>query len=88
MFRKSRQRKELAKQREHQERLAARPTVQCRPDFQHDTDAAIVQHDWHNPNSYSKVETTERGADFHINTAFDYCARCGLRETREIYKGW
>lgn len=90
MFRKSRERKELEqrreREREEQERLAARPTVDCRPGFQHDTDTAVVRHDRSNPRSSYNVQETERGADWHINTVSIYCARCGLSYSYEVFK--
>jgi anthranilate/para-aminobenzoate synthase component I len=83
---KARERQELTKARERQERLAARRVLDCHADFQRDTDAARVRHDWSNNASFQRVERIEQGDRFNINLSKSYCARCGFRESREVYK--
>jgi hypothetical protein len=83
---KDRARQEFVKGQERQKRLAARPVLDCRVGLQHDTDAACVRHDWSTPPSFVKVVQVEKGDRFNINLRTSYCARCGFRESEEVYK--
>src|SRR6266496_6679142 len=72
---KDRTREELARAQESQRRYAALPVVDCHPGFRHDTNAARVIHDYHNPASFVKVQQIEEGEGFRINMSRLYCAR-------------
>lgn len=83
---KDRTREEFARAQERQRWYAALPFVDCHPEFQHDTNAARVMHDYHNPASFVKVQQIEEGKGFRINMTRSYCARCGLQGEKEFYK--